>query len=73
MVTPYIMGLREYITIIAKHGQLAGVCVYIYSLYIKSPELPIIEEAQVSQYALLVEPDLVSIYTVTVAVSLYLS
>jgi hypothetical protein len=35
--------------------------IYIYSLYIKSPGLPIIEEAQDSQYDHWVEPDLVSI------------
>jgi hypothetical protein len=45
---------------------------YIYSLYIKSHGLPIIDEAQASQYALLVEPDLASIYTVTVDVNLCL-
>jgi hypothetical protein len=42
---------------------------YIYSLYIKSPGIPVIEEAQASQYALLVEPNLVSIYLVTVSIS----
>jgi hypothetical protein len=39
------------------------------NIYIKSPGLPIIEEAQTSQYAYLVEPDLVSIYTVTAPLS----
>jgi hypothetical protein len=45
---------------------------YIYSLYIKSTGLPIIEEAHASQYAHLVELDLVSIYTVTAPLPLFL-
>jgi hypothetical protein len=43
---------------------------YTCLIYIlKSTGLPIIEKVQASQYALLVEPNMVSIYTVTIAVS----
>jgi hypothetical protein len=49
--------LKDFILLRQK---LIYIYIYIYSLYIKRPGLPIIKEAQASQYAHWVEPHLVS-------------